>query len=277
MIYELRPESKKVCYAGLAERKGTQEMKKMAVVCYMIATVCVLYAIGIMMTKAAGTRFYLIWFVLAVMFGGAGLFLQKKIWFLMPAACRIGMVAVLCTTVFFFVLIEGLILKGFHAKAKPELEYLIVLGAQMKKNGPSIALARRLDAAAAYLQENPETLCVVSGGKGSNEPISEAQGMYEYLVKKGIEGNRIILEDQSRNTFENLEFSRKLIPEKIKSAGIVTSNFHVYRALQLSKIHGFEMAEGIGAGSGMYFLPNNMLREFFGVVKDWVFSGMPLF
>ena len=251
-------------------------MKKMAVVFYIIAAVCVCYAVGIVMTKAAGTRFFMVWFGIAAMLVLGGIFFQKGIWYRMPQMYRIGLVGMIGTAVFFFVLVQGLILSGFHAKASENLSYIVVLGAQIKQNGPSIALARRLDAAAAYLEKNPDTLCVVSGGQGNNEPVSEAEGMYRYLTAKGIEAERIIKEDRSRNTFENLEFSRKLIPEQIEKVGIVTSNFHVYRAVQLSKLHGFLDAEGIGAGSGMYFLPNNMSREFFGVVKDWIFNGMML-
>ena len=251
-------------------------MKKMAVVFYIAAAVCVCYAVGIVMTKAAGTRFFMVWFGVAAMLVLGGIFLQKGIWYRMPPIYRIGLAGGIGTAVFFFILVQGLILSGFHAKAPENLSYIVVLGAQMKQNGPSIALARRLDAAAAYLEKNPDTICVVSGGQGNNEPVSEAEGMYQYLTAKGIEAERIIKEDRSRNTFENLEFARKLIPEQIEKVGIVTSNFHVYRAVQLSKLHGFLDAEGIGAGSGMYFLPNNMLREFFGVVKDWIFNGMML-
>lgn len=251
-------------------------MKKVAVILYLLAAICVCYAIGIVMTKAAGTRFFLVWFGIAGMMIAAGAFFNVGIWYRMPGIYRIGLAVLTGIVIFFFLLIEGRILSGFHAKASEGLPYIVVLGAQMKQNGPSVALARRLDAAAVYMEENPDTLCVVSGGQGSNEPVSEAEGMYQYLTAKGIEAERIIKEDRSCNTFENLEYARKLIPDNIERVGIVTSNFHVYRAVQLSKLHGFLDAEGIGAGSGMYFLPNNMLREFFGVVKDWVFNGMML-
>ena len=252
-------------------------MKRMAVILYLMAVLCTVYAGGILVSKAAGTKFYLIWFGIAAMLGGAGVFVQNRAWLYMPVILRIGLAAVLCAAVCFFCLVEWLIFSGYHSKAAQGMPYIVVLGAQMKKNGPSIALARRLDAAAAYMNENPDTLCVVSGGQGSNEPVSEAQGMYEYLVKKGMDPERILREDQSFSTLENLEFSRRLIPEHVQKIGIVSSNYHVYRAAQLAKVKGFTEAECIGAGSGMYFLPNNMLREFFCVVKDWLFSGMPLF
>ena len=88
------------------------------------------------------------------------------------------------------------------------------------------------------LEENEATLVVVSGGKGSNEPVSEAQGMFDYLVAKGIAPERIVMEDKSTNTKENLEFSQKLIPEAA-SVGIVTNNFHVYRGTRLAVKQGF--------------------------------------
>ena len=277
MIYELRPGSREMCYAGSAKKREAQELKKMAVILFLMAALCVVYAGGIFISKAAGTRFYLIWFGIAGMLCGAGFFVRYRGWQYMPVGGRIALAVFVCVAVGFFVLVEWLIFSGFYSKASPDLPYIVVLGAQMKKNGPSIALARRLDAAAIYMNENPETVCVVSGGQGSNEPVSEAQGMYEYLVKKGMDPQRIIREDQSFSTLENLGFSRKLIPEHIQKIGIVSSNYHVYRAAQLAKVQGFAEAEGIGAGSGMYFLPNNMLREFFCVVKDWLISGMPLF
>ena len=165
----------------------------------------------------------------------------------------------------------------FSAKGEQQLSYIIVLGAQMKPNGPSVVLEKRLRRAYTYLTENPETLCVLSGGRGSNEPVSEAQGMYDDLVKKGIDPKRLILEDQSTNTVENLRFSRKLIPQEVQKVGIVTSNFHVYRSLRLAKQQGFLDAVGISADSGVYFLPNNLLRECFGIVKDRLYGNLKFF
>ena len=85
-----------------------------------------------------------------------------------------------------FVVVESLIFTEFGAKAQPGADYCIILGAQMKANGPSNTLQRRLDRALVYLRENPETLAIVSGCQGSNEPVSEARGMYDYLVGAGI-------------------------------------------------------------------------------------------
>lgn len=147
---------------------------------------------------------------------------QLPVWFyrLFVLLVSIGMVL--------FVTVEGLIISGFGAKGEPGLDYLVVLGAQMKATGPSKALQYRLDAAYDYLIQNPDTVVIVSGGQGSDEHISEAQGMYEYLVQKGIPAERILKEDRSRNTFQNLTFSAKFLNEEKDSAGVFRSNegFH---------------------------------------------------
>ncbi len=165
---------------------------------------------------------------------------------------------------------EGLIFTEFGAKAGPGADYCIILGAQMKAHGPSDVLKRRLDRALVYLRENPETLVIVSGCQGSNEPVSEAQGMYDYLVGAGIAPERIQMEDVSRNTCENLELSGKLLERQEDSVVLVTNNFHMYRALHLAKGAGYEHVEGLAASSYPLMLPNNLLREFFGVVKDFM-------
>lgn len=181
----------------------------MAMLCYVLAALCLVYCVGVVATKAAGTKFYLIWLAGTALFGLFGFFIQKGLWMRLPIGLRAGIgvlagvgIACLCGLLI-------LIGSTFSAKGEQQLSYLIVLGAQMKPNGPSVVLEKRLRRAYTYLTENPETLCVLSGGQGSNEPVSEAQGMYEDLVKKGIDPKRLILEDQSTNTVENLQLFQK--------------------------------------------------------------------
>lgn len=89
------------------------------------------------------------------------------------------------------------------------MDYIIVLGAQVKESGPSVVLRYRLDRAVSYLKENDNTLVIVSGGKGINEPATEASVMKEYLINEGINEERIIIEDKSNTTKENLINSKK--------------------------------------------------------------------
>lgn len=154
------------------------------------------------------------------------------------------------------------------------MDYLIVLGAQVRENGPSAVLQYRLDAALSYMQENPETICIVSGGQGVNEPFSEAKGMSDYLISHGILSERIILEDTSRNTVENIRNSKALIRNFDGSVGIVTNNFHVFRAVGIAKAQGLGDVYGISAYSHPLYLPNNVLRECCGILKDYFFQNL---
>lgn len=243
---------------------------------YGMALICLIYCAGVVLTKAAGTKFFLIWLVIAAGFGAAGYGIQHRIFGLIPFPVRAAALAFLAAGAVFFCFVEGMVLSRFFSDTDERLPYIVVLGAQMKENGPSVALKKRLDRAYEYLADNPDTVCIVSGGQGSNEPMSEAQGMKEYLLQRGIGAERIIMEDASTNTQQNLAFSKRLMTEEPAGVGIVTSNFHVYRSLQLAKKQGYREPVGLSAASGLYFLPNNMLREFFGVMKDWLFGNMEL-
>ena len=128
---------------------------------------------------------------------------------------------------------------GLKPEANGTNEYAIVLGAKVKKgNIPSLALRYRLEAALEYAEAYPHIKLVVSGGQGPDEDIEEAIVMKDYLVKHGIEEERIILEKQSTSTYENLLFSQEILPDDVEAVTIITSDFH----LQRSKI----IAEGLG-------------------------------
>lgn len=170
--------------------------------------------------------------------------------------------------------VEGMILSSFAAEPTPGADYVIILGAQWRTDGPSYVLQKRLDAAEKYLRENPDAIAIVSGGQGSNEPISEAQGMKEYLVGRGIEESRIWMEDTSTNTYENLVNSSSFLDKANDRVVLVTNNFHIFRACGIARHQGYAHLEGLAAGSYPAMLPNNLLREFVGVAKDTLFGNM---
>lgn len=173
-----------------------------------------------------------------------------------------------------FVTLCGMIAGDFSAKGNQNLDYIIVLGAQVREDGPSAVPKYRLDAAIDYLNENPNTVCIVSGGQGENEPFSEAKGMAEYLLDKGIEEKRILLEDWSTNTVENIQNSKELLEGEYNGVGIVTNNFHVFRAVRTAKVQEMEGVCGIAADSNVLYLPNNILRECLGILKDWLMKNI---
>lgn len=239
--------------------------KVLMTICVIAAAICMLYGIMIF-GIGSGTAFFLVWIMLSVIFLGLGLSIFLQLWKRIPkVAARILLGMVLLGVVFFCV-IECLIASRLHATGAENLDYIIVLGAQVKENGPSTILKYRLDCAMEYLSANPDTMCIVSGGKGDNEPFPEAEGMAEYLKMQGIEESRLILESESETTEENIRNSMKFLEEGA-SVGIVTNDFHVFRAMQTAKREGLDHADGIAAGSPAIYLPNNMLREFFAEIK----------
>lgn len=233
------------------------------------------YFLCIQFFAGHGNNFYMIWLLAGVLFIIAGICIRKGIvLFHVPVFIKRTLLLGIAFLGILFVIVEGFIISGFTAKGEKGLDYIIVLGAQMKANGPSKVLKLRLDKAYDYLVENPDTQVIVSGGQGSNEPVSEAEGMCDYLVSKGIAAERIIKEDESKNTCQNLKFSGEYLNKKGDSVGIVTNNFHIFRAMQLAKKGGYEHVSGIAAEAELSMQANNMLREFLGVMKDWLFGNM---
>lgn len=241
--------------------------KIMSIACAAAAVFCLVYCAVVFMIRS-GSRFYLVWAFGGVCLFGMAFLLYFGLWDRIPLVFRRIFGIMVLVGAVLFVIVEGCIISRFHDKGKDNLDYIIVLGAQMKPAGPSAVLRFRLDAAYDYLDRNADTICVVSGGQGSNEPCTEAEGMYRYLTDKGIAPERILLEDRSTDTAENIAFSRDLIGRTDVSVGIVTNNFHVFRGVHLARAAGFKDVCGISARSNVYFQLNNMVREFFGIMKD---------
>lgn len=247
----------------------------MHIILFLLGIVFLIYFLCIAFFVGHGTNFYFIWLILGVAVMTFAILLKRGFFIThFPLWIRRTFVILLCMGVMIFGIVEGFIISGFSMKGQPGADYVIVLGAQMKADGPSKALQYRLDEAIRYLNENPSSKVIVSGGQGSDEHISEAQGMYEYLVEKGIEKDRIIKEDKSVNTTQNLAFSAEYLDRERDSVAVVTNNFHVFRAVKIAEKAGYQNVCGIAAKGEPFLQINNMMREFFGVMKDFLFGNM---
>ena len=167
----------------------------------------------------------------------------------------------------FFFFVEYFVCAGAFEQAPAELDCVIVLGAKVNATAPSGALRQRIDAAAGYLEANPDTLCIASGGQGDDEGISEAQCIRDNLMALGIDGARIVLEDRSVDTYTNLQNSIPLLPEGTRTVGIVTSDFHVFRSLRTATFQGWDYEfYGIPARSSRSGFLHYAVREFCAIV-----------
>ncbi|MBO4750957.1 MAG: YdcF family protein [Lachnospiraceae bacterium] len=272
---ELIPLKKHKKVIRLADHGRERVLKRSAIFFGVLGVLCALYCVCIGLFLGYGTYFFLIWGVIGAVFGLISLLCAKPslrrklpLWFMRTFWVLFGIGLAI------FLLVEGLILSRSGATVEDGAEYLIVLGAQWKPTGPSVVLKYRLDAAVKYLKKNPATKVIVSGGKGANEPISEADGMYAYLVEHGIDAARIQKEDKSTSTYENLSKCGLMLDKADSYVVLVTNNFHVFRAEKIARAQGYEYVQGLAADSYPPMQLHNLLREFCGVMKDFLLGNM---
>ncbi len=152
-----------------------------------------------------------------------------------------------------------------------DFDYVIIHGAGLI-DGEKVSrlLQERLDKAILVYRKDPSpTKLIPSGGKGSDESISEAEAMKRYLLEQGIPESDILMEDKSTTTLENLQFSKNIIEsrEGRKYTALVTSNYHVYRALRYCRRVGLK-CKGIGSHVAFYYWPSALIREFIAVHSE---------
>lgn len=175
----------------------------------------------------------------------------------------LGVSAIIFYSAFFITLLKIIICEKC---AKPKGKTVTVLGCRVKGTVPTRALMSRCKAAYDYLIKNKNSVAVLSGGKGADEDISEAECMYRILTEKGIDKTRLYIEDASTSTEENLKFSSVVIDNNNLSKEIVicTSEYHIYRALMIAKKAGIN-ATGLPAHSMRILRIPAFTREVFGV------------
>ena len=164
---------------------------------------------------------------------------------------------------------EGVILSSMMKEPAADGEYVIVLGAMVNGTTPSWSLRARIDSAAEYLREHPEAMVVASGGQGADEGIAEGQAIANSLISNGVGAERILIEDKSTSTEENLVFSKALIESHGGSAAskivVVTSDFHMFRTLRLAEKLGYTGVSGKTAETLWLLVPQNHVREILAV------------
>lgn len=211
--------------------------------------------------------------IISAMLAGYGFFYRMvhmwiaKIWQQNVGKVALSVVLVVAAAVAFVVVVETVCIVRAAMHHPPTNTTAVLLGCKVNGTTPSTVLAERIEAAYDYLMENPQAACVLSGGKGDGEDISEAECMYRSLTKKGIAPERLILEDKSTTTEENLNFSKELLKEHgiEGSITIVTSEFHEYRANKTAERLGIKSYSTPSATFFIY-LPTYYVRELYGIL-----------
>ncbi|MCD7907067.1 MAG: YdcF family protein [Clostridium sp.] len=239
-------------------------------------------------------------------FASLSLFLVYGKWYYRRNADRIPRwvpVSVVTTCIAGLTVLAAVCIMVFSGVAGSDpkgMDYVIVLGAQGKERTVNGSLKLRLDKAIEYVEENPDTILVLSGGPVQGQKTSEAELMYEYLRYNGVRPEQMLLEKRSASTVENVAFSRIVIEQdrlarkrkrealyqpvgpgaealdadKPLEIGVLTSNFHVFRARLTARKWGIENVSGIAAGSDPVLFVHLCVRECASILKDRLVGNM---
>ncbi len=263
-------------------------------VCFLggTAILCLVYFIVIVLYSGFSTSFALIWPCLAIVFGlmAVGWWYNSQHEGVIPVWASVSAVTLFAAGLTILVITEVVIgFSAIRATGQPA-DYVIVLGAKVRGTKISNSLKQRLDRAVEYSEEYPNTVLVLSGGKGPGEEISEARAMYEYLQHCGVPADKLLIEDQSSDTVQNIEFGRAVIERQeynraqaarahlrefyrerqdgdMIRIGILTSNYHIFRAEAIAKKQEIETV-GVAAACDPVLAVHLWLREAFAVLKD---------
>ena len=172
---------------------------------------------------------------------------------------------------------EAIVIKYSFGDPQEAVDYIVVLGAKVNADGPSVSLWDRICAAYTYLEEHPNVIAVVSGGRGTDEPITEAECMFRELVELGIDPKRIWMEDEATSTWENMHFTLDLIEEKTgqrpTKLGVFSSEYHLFRSSLFAKAAGVEFVGIPARTSRAAQAINHFMREVAGVWHYIILGG----
>lgn len=244
----------------------------------LVSMLCLAYFAVCCAASGAGNLFNYVWLFGAVACGAVFVAVHgdRCAWFVLPHWLKAGFVVLFSIGCLYFAAMEALVVSGLWADADDGADYVIVLGAHVKGDVVSGTLKKRLDVAYDYAvrPENSNAVIIVTGGQGKGENLPEGDAMKAYLVDRGIAADRILVENTSVNTDENLDNSIELyIGDRASRVVVVSSNFHIYRALRLARAKGLSVCQGLAAPTEHVLLPNYMVREAVGITKEMVFGN----
>lgn len=177
--------------------------------------------------------------------------------------------------ILYCLIISIMMARAASRKPKQTPQAVIVLGCKVNGSTPSLMLSRRIQAAYEAMQQSPDLTAVVSGGQGEYEDISEAQCMENELLRLDIEPERILKEDKSCSTSENLRFSKAILDENGIGGPVllVTDAYHQFRAQMLARTENLPETGAVTPYTSWYLQPTFWVREWFGIAHAFVFGS----
>lgn len=254
----------------LTEKKGHKRLKTVLIVLEILGLIAFIATIPVFNSgNMAGLAFFSLCLLITLFWNKLEGFRKSRVGKAVFTAAGTFLVLGLCYAAFLsFQMVRACLART----EKPNM--VVVLGCQLWGEEPSPMLKKRLDAAYDLLIRYPDIPVVVTGGQGDDEVISEGEGMKKYLLRRGISEDRIIVEDKSTSTYENIRNAFE-ITDKMglsRDITIATSEYHVYRASLMAKQQGAGEVTSAPSMTDLNLVPAYWVREWLGISHFWVFG-----
>lgn len=201
---------------------------------------------------------------------------QKRAVSVFAMLCRRAALTLIAVFIVSFIFVEASILSGIYT-AEDERDCILVLGCGLRGDTLTRMGAARADAAIEYMNEHPDCVAILCGGQGAGETVSEAQAMYSYMSARGIESSRLLKEERSTDTTQNIGFARAVAEQngldaERDSFAVVTNDFHLYRSALIARKAGFCDVAPINAPTPEVPLLRAcmFLREYFSIMLEYM-------
>ena len=266
------------------------------------AIICLVYYGVILLYAGFSVSYSWIWLAGAGFFGLVllGEWYRRRNPKKVPLWTSVSLYTFLAASLAIFLIVESLMFWGTAGGGSENMDYVIVLGARIGEGRISNSLRARLDRAIEYSQNNPGTIFILSGGQSPGEPSAESQVMYDYLLYNGVPAQRMVMETVSTSTVENIAYSKVMldqmeqrrreelqnkgpavapgpflqVEEKPVQVGVLTSNYHLFRAKRTAEKWGISNIHGIAARSDWILFPHFCVRECIAILKDKLMGNM---
>lgn len=248
----------------------------MQIFLYVLAGIMLFYSVMLVLTSNFNMGNLIVWILTAACCGYALWHRRLNAWFTGPLTGRIVLGVLICGAVFYAGMLAFVACSGYANPPTGDEKVVIVLGAGLRRDKPSLLLRYRLDKALEFAQAHPDTLVITTGGQGRDEWVPEGQAMRDYLIEKGLDPERVIAENASTSTEENFAFSLELMRQygldENTPIAYVSNAFHCYRAGRYAQRAGFTTVTSLPAATPWRSVLPCYLREALALAYYWVFK-----
>jgi len=251
-------------------------MKKIKTILITLGSVSAIYGFTVVSLLSGNHWFNYAWFILAAFFILLGVFIDKISSFAkrMPRGIKIVVLALIAAVLVHFGAFEAKAIACSTSLPNDDAKWVIVLGAKVNGETPSLEFQKRIDKAIEYAKENPGVKIILTGGMGNDENIPESEAARRAFIAAGIEENRLFKEEKSTSTTENFLFAKEILEKEGKTATedviVVSSSFHLYRASLIAQRAGFRSISFLGSVGLKILVPHYFVREYAAYVRELI-------